>query len=336
MGKFKYSRALCTIAFCLFAFAADAAFVWEIDSLYASGNAHIDGTLDIGITPATASPESVLVRDDDSPEVRAVPIASFADYIDFGLSMGYIPLANSSGQLIDSCLFWDNCIGAVSCGSQITYGDMNHENPFFRFINGSYDALSRTRLNFMNYRTYYGNDAGTIAFDWVKLIYGDDDGYSRFELKTITDISPEIFMTHLAILEETGQLILNDSLHVSDPRSWAPVWIRNNTLRISALNASAVVVTDGSKDLVSSSVTVADLEALNGINDITAPYHVICTDENGVIDTAAIRHNKYTGVTTFPGTIIRDSTGNFLILIDSDDGQDNKAIIISPASEIDS
>lgn len=66
------------------------------------------------------------------------------------------------------------------------------------------------------------------------------------------------------------------------------------------------------------------------------PQRITGTNVDSVIVITNIQHNEFTGKTILPGVLSRDSSGHFLIRIESTTGNDDKAITISPASATDS
>lgn len=60
-------------------------------------------------------------------------------------------------------------------------------------------------------------------------------------------------------------------------------------------------------------------------------YRILYNNPSGYFDTSGIIYSPYTEQTTLPGNLYRDSTGHFVIGIATEDGYDDKIIVINPA-----
>ncbi|MFA5217253.1 hypothetical protein, partial [Sulfuricurvum sp.] len=203
------------------------------DSLWVLRGIRTEGTMSIKRVPFSTSPESLLVRDAGSNETRSYPFtfdsvraahkadssgkadSSRVSGTSYGFIHGvtnqYIPHSTGVGTLGRRNLFWGATPEAMDTAA-LWYGDGGVRKVIFVLFTNSGSANSRNRIGLYNYQTSYGWYGASCNLLWTKLSAGGFTGYSKFSIRTITDPSPETFMDHISIYEQTGQVVFNDSL----------------------------------------------------------------------------------------------------------------------------
>jgi len=128
-----------------------------------------------------------------------------------GVTNQYIPYSTGVGTLGRRNLFWSATPEAMDTAA-LWYGDGGVRKVIFVLFTNSGSANSRNRIGFYNNQTSYGWYGASCNLLWTKLSAGGYTGYNKFSIRTITDPSPETFMDHISIYEQTGQVVFNDSL----------------------------------------------------------------------------------------------------------------------------
>jgi hypothetical protein len=234
-----------------------------------------------------------------------------------GVATNYFAVAKSSSLLDDSLLHYDGNT-YYGHGPLLTYGTSNVSNPLFLILNNSSSANSYARLMLENLQTFYGWYQGHFAIASLKMQAGGYTGKNKFVIRSVSDPSPETFIDHIAIIDSTGQMTLNDSLFkdfYSYPYrdKWYPVWIKHGGLKIE----DSTIIKDIS--MISMTDTVPIIRGDGLVGGISASSF---RTGIGAISTAAVSDSL---------DIIRDTLNNRLPL----HGKADSAVIADHAKDVD-
>jgi hypothetical protein len=195
-----------------------------------------------------------------------------------GGSVGY----HYASQSYHGTLHWEgNTYGGngplLMFGSSGTY---NTVNPIFQLFSNSTGANTYSRIILTNYQALNHYNAGWDGIESTKLTAGETVGGTRFSLITNVYNPYGRKKWHLSIYSVTGQLVLNDTVTVSDSlRPWLPVLIKHGGLKVSGKtildttpSASGLNIVLGKSSATGDTVVSISIDSLSSM--VIPPHNV--------------------------------------------------------------
>ncbi|MBN1294356.1 MAG: hypothetical protein JXB48_21145 [Candidatus Latescibacteria bacterium] len=289
----------------------------ETDSILGnSGKLQINDTLVIKIKPVAVSPYYATVFDSsgnilkiwplDSIQSDSVLYAAFADsaratwkadtsvkarradtatialsFIN-SVATNHYAFKKADGTFDDSMLY-------QPVQNELYFGNGNTSSSSISPFNNSGNAGSKSQIKFINLQTGYGWYSGFPTLVSTKLSTGGYTGYNKISMRTVSDPSPYTYIDHWTIYEQTGQLVLNDSLFYDIQSeqyrdTWYPVWIKHSGLKITSICQGRQLLFGNSSDS-----TVDTTGIVYGADDKTTFPSTILTNEIKVgIDSGSV------------------------------------------------